>query len=404
MGFMGNTMAQSETPVDPTIGQVAPGTHARVATSSRAAPATGLVDDFNRADGAIGGDWTVHSGSCSIVSNAARCGSTGLATNSVADGATTLSMDVQVGSGGLQYAGLVQGYGGGGANIFIKVQSNSGGAFDYFACYTGNNGGSFGAGFTPLDATFTSATMTIERVGSDVTIYFTNIDGGSQSDQTYVCSGAPTPDGTGAGIAGYASLAIIDNFGSGNATPASHEVTTAVSSGNGSIGPASQTVSGGGTATGTVSADTGWSLDSLAGDTCSPVDNGDGTWSAANITADCAITATFTLNSYEVTASVSEGNGSIGPASQMVDHDGTASGTVTADPGWFLNSLTGDSCSPVDNGDGTWSAMNITESCTVAATFTMESYLVPVNHPAALIMLVLLMLLVGWLAHHRLLH
>ena len=36
--------------------------------------------------------------------------------------------------------------------------------------------------------------MRATRVGDDVTIEFTNIDGGAQSPQSYVCSGAPAPE------------------------------------------------------------------------------------------------------------------------------------------------------------------------------------------------------------------
>uniref|UniRef100_UPI0035DD894E InlB B-repeat-containing protein n=1 Tax=Wenzhouxiangella sp. EGI_FJ10305 TaxID=3243768 RepID=UPI0035DD894E len=153
-------------------------------------------------------------------------------------------------------------------------------------------------------------------------------------------------------------------------------VSAAVGSGNGSIGPGSQSVDHDGTAGGTLSADTGWSLDTLSGDTCSPVDNGDGTWSAPNITDACAVTATFVIDSYTVSAAVGSGNGSIDPASQSVDHDGTAGGTLSADAGWSLDTLSGDTCSPVDNGDGTWSAHNITDACAVTATFVIDSYTV----------------------------
>uniref|UniRef100_UPI0035DEBC30 S8 family serine peptidase n=1 Tax=Wenzhouxiangella sp. EGI_FJ10305 TaxID=3243768 RepID=UPI0035DEBC30 len=156
----------------------------------------------------------------------------------------------------------------------------------------------------------------------------------------------------------------------------SYTVDAAVASGNGSIDPASQSVDHDGTAGGTLSADTGWSLDTLSGDTCSPVDNGDGTWSAPNITDACAVTATFVIDSYTVSAAVGSGNGSIGPGSQSVDHDGTAGGTLSADAGWSLDTLSGDTCSPVDNGDGTWSAPNITEACAVTATFVIDSYTV----------------------------
>jgi hypothetical protein len=225
IGLLVNSVALADAPIDATKGRAAPGTHERLGPQSggpRGMP-VGVIDDFNRADGPIGGSWTVHTGSCSIASNAAVCDSQGLATHSGADGATTLAMDVATdGSTSLQYAAIIQGYGGGSNNIFIKVQNNGGSGpdFTHVACYTGNNGSSFGLGFTNLDATFSSARMTVTRTGNDVQIDFTNVDGGSQSDQSYTCLGAPAPDGTGAGLSGYTGLATMDNFATAGGAPA----------------------------------------------------------------------------------------------------------------------------------------------------------------------------------------
>jgi hypothetical protein len=174
-----------------------------------------ILDDFNRADGPIGPDWTVHNGFCNVSSNAAVCGNMGRATfnNYVGDG-NVAEADVENVGTALQYTGLLLNYGAGSSNLFLKVQNQSGGnQFGHAACYTGNNGGPFGLGFFALSSPFTTAHMRATRVGSDVTIEFTNIDGGAQPPQTYVCSGAPAPEGTGIGILGYAGIARLDNFG-----------------------------------------------------------------------------------------------------------------------------------------------------------------------------------------------
>jgi len=55
--------------------------------------------------------------------------------------------------------------------------------------------------------------MKATRVGDSVTLKFTNIDGGSQPDQTYTCNGAPMREGTSIGISGLNISSRMDNFG-----------------------------------------------------------------------------------------------------------------------------------------------------------------------------------------------
>jgi len=122
---------------------------------------------------------------------------------------------------------------------------------------------------------------------------------------------------------------------------ASHTVTAAVGSGSGSITPASQPVDHGNSASFTVTPDTGWSVDSVTGDSCSPSDAGGGNWMASNITADCAVTADFQLNSYTVTPSAGAG-GSVTPSTpQAVDYGQTMQFTLTPDSGYMIDSVDG---------------------------------------------------------------
>ncbi len=74
-----------------------------------------------------------------------------------------------------------------------------------------------------------------------------------------------------------------------------HPVTASVSGGHGGIAPPSQTVNHGDAAAFTVTPDAGYHA-ALSGDTCAPADSGGGVWTAANITAACAVTASFTQN------------------------------------------------------------------------------------------------------------
>ena len=88
-------------------------------------------------------------------------------------------------------------------------------------------------------------------------------------------------------------------------------VTASTAVGQGGITPASQSVASGADASFTLSPATGWSVDSVIGDTCNPINTAGDQWQAANITADCAVEASFLINSYSLGGSVSglEGTG-----------------------------------------------------------------------------------------------
>ncbi|MHB9033641.1 MAG: hypothetical protein ACYC6L_11405 [Anaerolineae bacterium] len=173
-----------------------------------------VLDTFTRVDGPLGDRWTVGSGNCTITGSAATCDNRGMATiNDPLGGGNAAEADVQAVGTSLQYAALLLNYGAGVNNVFIKVQQQDGGGkFNYLGCRTGNNGGTFGLGLHVLDSPFASAHMKVTRYGNQVTIRFSNIDGGTQADQEYICSGAPNPEGTGIGIAGYYGASRIDNF------------------------------------------------------------------------------------------------------------------------------------------------------------------------------------------------
>lgn len=141
-----------------------------------------------------------------------------LANASVTAGDTAAAIVYSVGTA-LQYTGLVldgDGVNPDGAHPFLKVQQQNGsGSFEYGACYLGNNGsaGVFGLGFFALSQPFKSAVMRALRMGSNVAVQFTHVNGGALPDQTYICLGAPSPVGASIGVVGYAnSTARLDNF------------------------------------------------------------------------------------------------------------------------------------------------------------------------------------------------
>ncbi|MCK9540132.1 InlB B-repeat-containing protein, partial [Dokdonella sp.] len=110
----------------------------------------------------------------------------------------------------------------------------------------------------------------------------------------------------------------------------------------------------------------GYHVASVTGSTCTVTGSG-ANWSAANIQADCAVTATFAQTSYTVTAS-SAGNGTITPPTQTVNHGGTANFSVTPASGYHVASVTGSTCTVTGSG-ANWSAANIQADCAVTASF-----------------------------------
>ena len=146
---------------------------------------------------------------------------------------------------------------------------------------------------------------------------------------------------------------------------------TATSGGNGTITPTSQTVAFDGTASFTVTPATGYHVVSVSGDTCTVTGSGT-SYSAANIQANCAVTATFAIDEFTVTAT-SGGNGTITPASQPVVYGGTASFTVAPSTGYHVVSVTGDTCTVTGSGTS-YSAANIQANCAVTATFAVIQF------------------------------
>ncbi|MDZ7791139.1 MAG: M36 family metallopeptidase [Xanthomonadales bacterium] len=146
-----------------------------------------------------------------------------------------------------------------------------------------------------------------------------------------------------------------------------YTVTASVDSGQGSITPPSQSVSDGGTANFTVTPDTGWSVGSVTGDTCTPVDAGGGSWTAGSITEACSVTAVFQINQYSVTPSAGSG-GVIAPSSpQVVDHGDSLQFSVTPEPGYAIESV-GGSCGGTLS-DEVYTTDMIEGDCTVDAIF-----------------------------------
>ncbi|MDR3386539.1 MAG: choice-of-anchor Q domain-containing protein, partial [Rudaea sp.] len=100
---------------------------------------------------------------------------------------------------------------------------------------------------------------------------------------------------------------------------------TAAAGANGTITPPTQTVNFGAAASFTVTPNAGYHVASVSGDTCTIAQQGTTTtWVSSAITANGAVTATFAINTYTVTATAGA-NGTITPPTQTVNSGSTAS-------------------------------------------------------------------------------
>lgn len=137
----------------------------------------------------------------------------------------------------------------------------------------------------------------------------------------------------------------------------------------GAIAPESQLIKKGSSATLTVTPDENYNIASVSG--CDGSLAGD-TYTTGPIYADCTVSASFSLITYNVSTTTSVG-GSITPPDQVVDHGSVASFTVTPDEGYSIDSVAG--CGGALAGD-TYTTAPIIADCTVSANFSLNTYLV----------------------------
>ena len=150
--------------------------------------------------------------------------------------------------------------------------------------------------------------------------------------------------------------------------PVTHTVFTVAGEG-GNIGPSSQMVDHGATATFTVTPHGGYDVAAVTG--CNGIFS-DNTYTTGVITDSCTVSASFSLRSYTVTASAGVGGG-IGPSNVAVDHGATGTFTVTTEAGYSIESVSG--CGGSLEGN-TYTTGVITGACTVEASFLLNAYTV----------------------------
>lgn len=173
-------------------------------------------------------------------------------------------------------------------------------------------------------------------------------------------------------------------------TRVTYTVTTAPTA-NGTINLTTPTVPNGDPATFTVTPNQGYSTTTVTGTpACGTLVNTGGVnWTTGPITSNgCEISATFSINRYQVTVTTSGGNGTIGtvggtpgtdPVVQTIDFGQTASVEVTPSVGYSASfgTATVGNCSFAPSAtSNAWTSSAITGDCTVNVTFTQNSYTV----------------------------
>ncbi|SLM27878.1 exported hypothetical protein [Desulfamplus magnetovallimortis] len=146
-------------------------------------------------------------------------------------------------------------------------------------------------------------------------------------------------------------------------------------SGGGDVDPATISVNFNDTATLTITPGTGSSISTITGCGGTPITGPIAvatTYTTGNITEDCTVTATFTLNSYTVTGTADTG-GTISPGSRTLNYNDTTTFTIIPDWGYQFNNFTG-GCPAGTWSGNTYTTGAITADCTLNATFTPKTY------------------------------
>ncbi len=146
-----------------------------------------------------------------------------------------------------------------------------------------------------------------------------------------------------------------------------YTITTAVS-GYGSISPSSTTVSSGGSATFTLTPNTGSYIGGASG--CGGTLSGS-TYTTGTITSNCEITAYFYRNAWVIPVYMNGyGSGSVSPTSATVYYGDTTSFSISPNSGSYVSSVTG--CNGSLSGS-TYTTGAIVDGCAVYVTFSLNT-------------------------------
>ncbi|CDZ77183.1 hypothetical protein BN59_01465 [Legionella massiliensis] len=146
---------------------------------------------------------------------------------------------------------------------------------------------------------------------------------------------------------------------------------TASGDDNVTVNPASQTVDYNTTGQVTLNVTTGYSA-AIANDTCNGTLVGN-TYTTGNVTSNCAVSFSSTIDTYTVTAS-GDDNVTVNPASQTVDYNTTGQVTLKVTTGYSA-AIANDTCNGTLVGN-TYTTGNVTSNCSVSFSSTIDTYTV----------------------------
>jgi hypothetical protein len=217
--------------------------------------------------------------------------------------------------------------------------------------------------------TITPALMT---VAAGATASFTVAP--SQGYTVATTAGGDCPAGSWSGTTYTTGALTADCTVTFTATQNTAQVTSS-GDGNETISPSgAQTVNSGDTQAFTVTPNTGYTVDTTTFGDCPA-----GTWSGATyttgaITADCSVSFTATLNTYQVTSS-GDGNETISPSgAQTVSHGSTISFTVDPAVGHTVAAAVGGDCPAGTWASDVYTTGAITAPCSVSFSATLDDY------------------------------
>lgn len=172
-----------------------------------------------------------------------------------------------------------------------------------------------------------------------------------------------------------ASPYVINNVNEDHSVVASFALdqltVTAQAYGNGSVSPASQSVSYGATASINMNADTGYHVLFIL-DNDRLISPGTNPYVINNVTQNHTVRVLFTINKYEVTAAVAGGHGSVNPSSQSVPYGSTARIDLVPDTGYHIASIVDNSASKTIADP--YIISNISEAHDVVVSFALNQY------------------------------
>ena len=158
-----------------------------------------------------------------------------------------------------------------------------------------------------------------------------------------------------------------------------YTVTASVPDQHAILDKPSVVVDHGTTASFTVTADNGYTTDTVVGGDC-PAGSWVGTtYTTGVIVGNCALSFSNSINSYTVNASVTDGHGQLDSTTKVVQHGSNASFTVTPDPGYTTDVIVSGDCPAGSWSGGTYTTGGIVGPCSLGFSHTINSYQVTPN-------------------------